>query len=168
MTIIPAPQGAPLVVVFTTVTITLVGQQALVANGESKAQSVPHSTVLLETQIRTTPPAGEMVTIWEQAPLLEQQSTACQKRVAVMPPQTVPLVNVLTMTLTLVPQQLLVKGGSKVHAVPHATLLFGAQTSKGPLGGGKVTLWAQPAWLLQQSTAVHERVIVMPLLQGDP
>src|SRR5437763_688857 len=63
MTVIAAPQGIPFVAVFITVTVTLVQQQVLVSDDDTKVQFVPHCTVLLEAQTRVRLVAGVMVTI---------------------------------------------------------------------------------------------------------
>src|ERR1051325_62727 len=51
----------PLVVVFSTVSVILVPQHALVARGSSKAHVVPHSTVLLGGQMIVPGGQGELV-----------------------------------------------------------------------------------------------------------
>jgi hypothetical protein len=66
-----------------------------------------------------------MVTTWLKKELLPQQSVAFQVRVATF--GQVPLVTVLkTETVTLLPQHVSVAvGGSKVHWLPHSTVLAG-------------------------------------------
>jgi hypothetical protein len=50
-------------------------------------------------------------------------------------------------------------GRSKVHGVPHWTVLFVAQVSVGGMVSTTVTIWLQKLLLLQQSEATHVRMM---------
>ena len=71
----------PLVTVLSTVMVTLVPQQTSEAEGASKLQAEPHSTVLLVAQVITGGVVSTTVTVWLQVLLLPQQSVACHVRV---------------------------------------------------------------------------------------
>src|SRR5436853_447323 len=77
------------------------------------------------------------------------------------------LVTVLTSVITtLVPQQRSKAiGSSKLHGLPHSTVLLEAQTRSGGVVSLIVTVCVQAAVLLQQSVADHLRV--MYTVQGS-
>ena len=107
--------------------------------------------------VMTGPVVSTTVTVWVQVLTLLQQSMACQ-----MPFQT--FVHKVTFVLlvltnwieTLVPQQLSVAdGGSKLHTVPHSTVLLLVQLSTGgAVSTVQVMSCVQVLLLPQLSTAV--------------
>src|SRR3989475_2358335 len=104
-----------------------------VAVGTSKVQSVPHSTVLLVTQVRTGGVRSSTVTVWLHSAVLPQASVARQVRVAskVLPQCPVRMDTVLTMLMVTLPQASLALGASNDQLLPHSTVLFGAQAMVG-------------------------------------
>ena len=74
-----------------------------------------------------------VVTVWLQVALLPQGSVALQARVALKLPPTSGFVTVpITLMVTLVPLQLsMAVGESKLHALPHWTVLLVAQVMTG-------------------------------------
>src|SRR5207244_1643797 len=119
--------GLLLVTVPNTVIVTLVPQQASVAEGGSKLQVLPHSTVLLVAQVKTGGCVATAVTVWLQVALLLQQSVACQVAVAEYE-QSLPVVTMLeTMACAGTQQPPEALGGSKLHVLPHSTVLLVAQ-----------------------------------------
>src|SRR6185369_4758185 len=95
-------------------------QQLSVAIGVSKAQLVPHSTVLFVGQyVNCGAIVSTLVMYWVQMLVLPQQSTAVH--LAAMTCGQVPFVKAVRNTPCR--QQLSVAiGVSKVHGVPHSTV----------------------------------------------
>jgi hypothetical protein len=100
------------------------------------------------------------VTVWLQVLVLPQASMASQFRV--MACGQTPLVTVLaTMITTFEPLQASVTiGASKLHAVPHCTVLLLAQFSTGGFVLTTVTVWLQVLLLPHASVNSQVRVIV--------
>ena len=120
--VITSEQALPLVVVLVTVMVTLVPQQTSEAEGASKLQAEPHSTVLLLEQVMTGGVVSTTVTVWLQEALLAHVSAACQVRVMVCE-HWAPLVVVLRTVMVGVLQPPEAEGVSKLQAEPHWTVL---------------------------------------------
>jgi len=100
------------------------------------------------------------VTVCVQSVVLVQQSVACQVRLMICG-QTPEVELLMTVIVTLVPQHASVaEGGSKVQAVPHCTVLLVAQVRTGGVVSTIVTVCAQVARLVQQSTASQVRCTI--------
>jgi hypothetical protein len=148
-----------LVTVLTTMMVLV--PQVSVAVGGSKVQAVPHSTVLLAAQMITGGVVSRTVTVWLHWAVLPQASVARQVRVAEKVLPQVKLVTVPTTLMLLVPQVSVAVGGSKLHAVPHSTVLLAAQMITGGVVSRTVTVWLHGAdWLPQASVARQVRVAV--------
>src|SRR5439155_16574 len=91
--------------------------QVSVAVGVLKVQSVPHSTVMLLTQLITGGVRSSTVTVWLHS--------------AVLPQAPVRLVTVPTMVMVTEPQLSVAVGALNDQALPHSTVLFGAQVMVG-------------------------------------
>ena len=154
---------ARLVVVPTTVTVTFVPHTSP-AEGASKAQAAPHSTIRSPPHTSSGAVVSTTVMVWLQTALLLHASVARQVRVAlrVLPQKPTRLVLVLRIVmLTFVPEQRsLAVGASKFQPLPHSTVRLPPQESVGGVVSTRVTVWLQVARLVQASTASHVRVAV--------
>jgi len=74
---------------------------------------------------------------------------------------------VLTIVMLLVPPMSVALGASKVHALPHSTVLFAAQANVGAVVSLMVTVWEHCAVLPQASVARHVRVALKVLPQPE-
>src|SRR2546427_5691815 len=103
--------------------------QVSVAVGVLKVQSVPHSTVMLLTQVMIGGVRSSTVTVWLHSAVLPQASVARHVRVAskVLPQWPAGLVTVLRIVMITLPQVSLAVGASKGHALVHSTVLLGTQ-----------------------------------------
>src|ERR1051326_682336 len=149
--------------------VTFVPQQASRAVGGVNVQGVPSTTVMLEAQVSTGGVVSLFVTVWLHVAELLQQSVARQVRVIVPGHGVGLLVMVLsTVMATFVPQQpSSAVGGSKVQALPHWTVLLGAQVIIGGVVSTIVTVWLQRGEAFpQQSVACHCRVAMV--VHGEP
>ena len=92
--------------------------------------------------------------------MFPQESAARQVRVAskVFPQWPVVLVVVLRMAMVALPQVSFEVGTSKLHALPHSTVLAPEQTIVGAVWSSTVTVWLQSAVLPQESVARQVRV----------
>ena len=161
---------AALVTVLTTSISTLFKSQRSVAVGMSKAQSVPHCTLLSEPQARAGGIVSTMVTVWLQKAALPQVSVARQVRVTLKilgQRGTATLVTVLTTSIsTLFKSHLSTAlGMSKAQAVPHSTDLSCSQVMFGGSMSTMVTVWLQKDMLPQVSVAFQVRVTLNSLGQ---
>src|SRR5216683_385810 len=104
-----------------------------VAVGVAKVQSVPHSTVMLLTQLIIGAVRSWTDTVWLHSAVLPQASVARHVRVAsnVLPQWPVRLVTVPTMVMVTLPQVSLAVGASKDQALLHSTVLLGTQVMLG-------------------------------------
>src|SRR6266704_393936 len=134
--------------------------QVSVALGASKVHVLPHSTVLLGTQVMLGGVWSSTVTFWLHSAVLPQASVARQVRVAskVLPQWPVRLVTVLRMVMVAVPQVSLAVGGSKFQVLVHSTVLLGTQVMVGGVWSSAVTFWLQSAVLPQASVGRQVRV----------
>jgi hypothetical protein len=144
------------------ITVMLAKQHASFAVGVPNVHGEPGATEKLGGQLIVGGIVSVMVTVCEQMTVLPQQSLMSHWRVVVCV-QGVPkggLVN-CTVIVTFVPQHASnAVGASNVHAVPHWTVLFGAQATTGGAVSVTITVWLQVAVLPQQSTACQLRVWV--------
>ena len=135
---------ARLVVVLTTTMVTLVPSHGSVVPGIANTQVVPHSTTASFAQVSPGGVVSTTVTVWLHTALLLHESVARHVRVAfsVLPQRPVRLVVVLTMVIvTFVPShRSWAPGRSKVHGVPHSTVLPAAQLSAGGVVSTTVTV----------------------------
>ena len=117
----------PFVVLLSTVITTFVPLQASKADGGSKLQIEPQTTVLSGTQVRVGGVVSTTVTAWLQVLVWLQLSVAIQVRV--MTCGQAPLVMVLTMEIVTVGslQVEVAFGGSKSQTEPHVTVLLDEQ-----------------------------------------
>ncbi len=143
----------PLVCVLRIVRVTFVPQQASKAAGGSNVHVLPHCTVLLLAQVKIGGVVSTTVTVWLQVLVLPHESVA--SHVCVMTCGQVPFVTVLnTVIVTLVPLQVSkAAGGSKVHALPHCTVLLVAQVKTGGVLSTTFTVWLQMLVLPHKSVA---------------
>src|SRR2546430_17104621 len=97
--------------------------QASVAVGASKVQVLPHSTVLLPTQVIVGLVVSSTVTFWLHSAVLPQESVARQVRVAskVLPQCPVVLVTVLRTVMVALPQVSLAVGEWMVQGLGDAS-----------------------------------------------
>src|SRR4051812_10012655 len=97
------------------------------ADGKSKSQGAPHSTVRAGRQTSTGGSGSTTATAWEQTLELPQRSTALQVRVAEnVAPQAVLVTVESTARVTFVPSQRSVTAGlSKSQVVPQSTVRAG-------------------------------------------
>src|SRR5436190_12716433 len=104
-----------------------------VAVGVAKVQSVPHSTIMLLTQLMVGAVRSWTDTVWLHSAVLPQASVARHVRVAsnVLPQWPVRLVTVPTMVMVALPQLSLAVGALNDQALPHSTVLPGAQVIAG-------------------------------------
>src|SRR6266542_5946724 len=104
-----------------------------VAVGVAKVQSVPHSTVMLVTQLMVGAVRSWTVTVWLHSAVLPQASVARHVRVAanVLPQWPVRLVTVLSIVMVALPHVSLAVGASKAQALAHSTVLLGTQMMVG-------------------------------------
>src|SRR5690349_3634891 len=118
---------SPLVSVPRMVIVTLVPLHVSEADGGSKLQAAPQSTVLLPAQVMTGAVVSTIVTVWLHVLVLPQASVASQVRVMVCGHS--PLVSVPRMvTVTLVlPHESRLEGESKLQDEEHSTVLLEAQ-----------------------------------------
>src|SRR5437762_10668703 len=107
--------------------------QVSVAVGASKDQVLPHSTVLLPTQVMFGFVVSSTVTFWLHSAVLPQASVARQVRVAskVLPQWPVRLVTVARIEMVTLPQVSVAVGASKDQALVHSTLLLGTEVIVG-------------------------------------
>jgi hypothetical protein len=133
-------------------------------------------TMMLLVQVVTTMFVGQTmlgglvsttVTVWLQMETLLQTSIACHVRVincGQLPFVIVPT----TVMVTFVPEQVSkAVGASKVHAVPHCTILLVAQVSDGGVISTTVTICVQVTDCPRQSLTVQMAVTIcgqMPLV----
>ena len=119
-------------------------------------QGVPTVTVKLEPQVITGGNVSTSLTCCEHVALLPQQSTACQMRIWMRLHNGPVLTVLITVTVTFVPQHASeAVGGSKVHVLPHCTVLFDAQISTGGVMSATKTVATQVDVFVQQSVAFH-------------
>src|SRR2546427_7172588 len=132
--------------------------QVSVAVGTSKVQPLPHSTVLLVTQVRVGGVRSCTVTVWLHSAVLPQASVARQVRVAskVLPQWPVKLVTVPTMVTVTLPQASLAVGALNDQAMPQSTVLLGEQLR---IGGG----WSSTGTVLLHSAGFPPSVLGPPV-----
>src|ERR1041385_4907552 len=92
-------------------------------------------------------------TVCEQVLVFPHASVALQVRVAENVGPQPALVVVLTTAVVALPQVSLAPGSSKVHGVPHSTVLFVAQLITGGVVSTTEMVWAQVLVLPTASTA---------------
>src|SRR5438874_2619055 len=104
--------------------VTIAALQESVAVGGSKFQGRPCSTDLLPTQEMMGAVVSTMMTVWLHWAALPQASVAAQVRVALKAFPQATFVTVLTTDTFAAPLLSVADGGSKIHGVPHCTVLF--------------------------------------------
>jgi hypothetical protein len=120
---------------------------------------VQDTTTMLLGQLITGGLVFSTVTTWLQVALLLQQSVASQVRM--MTCGQTPLVTVsITVIVTLLQHASKAVGASKLHAVPHSTVLLVAHISTGGLVFSTVTVWLQVALLPQASVISQVWVMI--------
>src|SRR6185436_17183079 len=136
--------------------------QLSVAVGALKFHTLPHSTVLFGAQFTTGTVVSTTVTTCVQVRRLVQESKISQVRVAMEPQAPVRLVTVVSARIvTLVPRQLSkAVGTSKLHTLPHSTVLFVAQVTTGGAVSTTLMVCTQVLRLPHGSNSSHVRVVV--------
>src|SRR5207249_11806967 len=116
-----------------------------VAVGVLKVQSVPHSTVMLLTQLMVGAVRSWTETVWLHSAVLPQASVARHVRVAsnVLPQWPVRLVTVLRMVMVALPQVSVGVGVAKGQGLVHSTGLFGTQVMVGGVWSSTVVFWLE-------------------------
>ena len=160
----PGPQEpTALVLVLRMRTVTFVPPQKSVPVGASKFHAVPNSMVLFGAQAATGGVVSTIRTVWLAKLRLPQPSAACQVRVAikVVPHEPTAFVMVLKMVGVTTPRQLSeAVGGSKLHGLPHSTVLLAGEVMDGGVVSTAVTTCAQVVRLVQGSRISQTRVAV--------
>ena len=149
------------------ITVRFVPHASGSAVGESNIQAEPHSTVRLVGQMRSGIVVSTIVTVWLQVFVLLQPSIAAHVRVAEKVAPHKALVTVPRTTIRLVLHVFVdVMGSSKLHGVPHSTVLFVAHVIKGVEMPTTVIVWLHVLLLLQASITAQVRVATKLLPQG--
>src|ERR1041385_8620069 len=129
-------------------------EQAMTVSGTKAGLA---AALVRQLQFRAGGVVSTIVTVWLHVFELRHTSAALQVRVTTC--GQVPFVTVLTTATVTVLHESDAVGGSKLHAVPHSTILLPRQRIAGGLVSTTVTAWLH--WLKLPQTSVAFQVRVM-------